>query len=122
MDDGSTVERLVGVYDADGTVLGELSYFLRARIGRAPCALCDVTHGRLRERADWRACRDQLPVPFATCRRDDQPDAVRVATGARAPVGRSARVTDRGRSRPPDPRPQRERSLEAQASGRLGKR
>ena len=65
----STVERLVGVYDADGTVLGELSYFLRARIGRAHCSLCDITHGRIRERADWRACRGRLPVRFTTYHR-----------------------------------------------------
>ena len=77
-----TVERLIGVYDADGTVLGELSYFLRARVGRAHCALCDITHGRIRERADWRACRDGLPVPFVTFHRDDQPDDVRAATSS----------------------------------------
>lgn len=80
------MQRLVGVYDADGTILGELSYFLRARVGRAHCALCDVTHGRVRERADWRAARGRLPVPFVTHHRDDQPDAVRRAAGDRSPV------------------------------------
>ena len=80
------VARLVGVYDADGTVLGELSYFLRARIGRAHCDLCDITHGKVRERADWKACRDELPVPFETFHRDDQPDEVRTAASGRAPV------------------------------------
>jgi hypothetical protein len=82
----SDVIRLIGVYDADGTVLGELSYFLRARVGRAHCALCDITHGRVRERADWRACRDELPVPFVTYHRDDQPDEVRAAASGVAPV------------------------------------
>ena len=37
VDDSSEVRRLIGVYDADGSVVGELSYFLRARIGRAHC-------------------------------------------------------------------------------------
>jgi hypothetical protein len=50
----STVESLVGVYDADGTALGELSYFLRASVGRAHCALCDVTHGRTPTRSEHR--------------------------------------------------------------------
>ena len=80
------VSRLIGVYDADGTVLGELSYFLRARVGRAHCALCDITHGRVRERDDWRAARDRLPVPFTTFHRDDQPAAIRAAAGGAAPV------------------------------------
>lgn len=76
------VVRLVGVYDADGTVLGELSYFVRARFGAAHCALCDITHGRGRERAAWQACRAQLPVPFETFHRDDLPPAVQaVASG-----------------------------------------
>jgi hypothetical protein len=77
--------RIIGVYDADGTVVGELSYFLRARLGRAHCALCDVTHGRVRERADWRAAREQLEVPFVTYHRDDQPPAVRAAAGGNLP-------------------------------------
>ncbi len=69
--------RLVGVYDAEGTLRGELSYFLRHLAGRAHCALCDVTHGRVRERAHWRELRSTLPVPFETFHRDDQPRAVR---------------------------------------------
>lgn len=80
------VDRLVGVYDADGTPMGELRYWVGARLGRAHCALCDITHGLVRERADWRACRATLSVEFATYHRDDQPDAVRAATGDRAPV------------------------------------
>jgi hypothetical protein len=84
--DPRPVVRLTGVYDADGTVFGELSYFLRARIGRAHCDLCDITHGRVRERDDWRRVRDGLPVPFETFHRDDQPADVREAAGGVAPV------------------------------------
>ena len=80
------VTRLIGVYDADGTALGELSYFLKARVGRAHCALCDITHGRVRERDDWRAERDRLPVPFTTFHRDDQPAVLRSAAGGAVPV------------------------------------
>lgn len=82
----ASVARLIGVYDADGSILGELSYFVQARIGRAHCDLCDITHGRVRERADWRAARDHLDVPFATFHRDDQPDTVRDASGGATPV------------------------------------
>ena len=80
------VTRLVGVYDADGTVVGEISYFLRACVGRAHCDLCDITHGRLRERDEWRRARDGLPVPFDTFHRDDQPEAVRAAAEGVVPV------------------------------------
>jgi hypothetical protein len=80
------ISRLVGVYDAEGTLRGELAYFVGARLGRAHCALCDITHGLLRERADWRECRDGLAVPFDTYHRDDQPVEVRTAVAGLAPV------------------------------------
>ena len=81
-----TVRRLVGVYDADGTAWGELSYWVGARLGRAHCALCDITHGSVREKATWKACRSGLPVPFATYHRNDQPEAVRAALAGRYPA------------------------------------
>lgn len=84
--DLSVVQRLVGVYDADGTLRGELTYLVGARLGRAHCSLCDITHGTLREKASWRSCRDGLPVPFDTFHRNDQPPEVRAATGDVAPV------------------------------------
>jgi hypothetical protein len=80
------IRRLVGVYNAEGTLRGELTYWVGARLGRAHCALCDITHGTLRERADWKACRAGLPVPFDTYHLDDQPEAVRAAVADRAPA------------------------------------
>jgi len=80
------VRRLVGVYDADGTLWGEVSYWIGARLGRAHCSLCDITHGSVRVRPEWVACTDALPVPFETFHRNDQPDAVRVAAHDTAPV------------------------------------
>jgi hypothetical protein len=80
-----SVQRLIGVYDADGTVRGELTYFIGARLGRAHCALCDLTHGRVRERNDWKECRAALPVPFDLYHRDDQPATARAAGGDEPP-------------------------------------
>ena len=87
-DPGSTasIRRLIGVYNADGTLRGELTYWVGARLGRAHCALCDVTHGSVRERPDWIACRAGLPVPFDTYHRNDQPPAVRELLGDRIPA------------------------------------
>lgn len=72
-----TIRRLVGVYDADHTLSGELRYWVGTRLGRAHCSLCDVTHGLVRAKRDWQEYRAGLPVPFATFHRDDQPDAIR---------------------------------------------
>ncbi len=81
-----TIARLVGIYNAEHTLRGELAYWVGARLGRAHCALCDITHGLVRERADWRECRDGLPVPFDTFHLDDQPADVRALLDGRAPA------------------------------------
>lgn len=80
------IVRLVGVYDADSTLRGELAYWVGARVGRRHCSLCEITHGLVRQRPEWKACRANLPVPFDTYHRDDQPDAIRSAAAGRAPV------------------------------------
>ena len=36
---------LYAIYDADGSILGELRYIRDKFIGKAACALCDLTHG-----------------------------------------------------------------------------
>lgn len=81
-----TIERLVGVYDADATLRGEVAYWIGARLGRRHCSLCDITHGVFRERTEWVACRAGLPIPFDTYHRDDQPDDVRAVVGDRLPA------------------------------------
>ena len=85
-DDAVRVRRLVGVYDADHSIRGEVTYWVGARLGRAHCALCDITHGMLRRRSEWNAYVAGLDVPFETFHRDDQPDEVRTASDDRVPV------------------------------------
>ena len=80
------IRRLIGVYDADGTLRGELTYWVNARFGKAHCALCDITHGLTRQKREWKECRSTLPVEFDTFHRDDQPDHVRAAANDIAPV------------------------------------
>ncbi len=38
------VTTLFGVYDADATLWGEMSYWVGARLGVRHCGLCDITH------------------------------------------------------------------------------
>jgi hypothetical protein len=78
--------RLIGVYDADSTMRGEVAYWIGARLGRRHCSLCDITHGSIRQRPEWTTCRAGLPVPFDTFHRNDQPDTTRAAAGGQAPV------------------------------------
>jgi hypothetical protein len=50
------VTRVVGVYNARGTVLGELNYLLKRTFAGEHCALCDITHNMVRRRPDWDRC------------------------------------------------------------------
>ena len=52
--------RLIGVYNADGGVVGELKYFFGHLIGIAKCELCDVTHSPIRKKASF----DKLTKTF----------------------------------------------------------
>lgn len=73
----------IGIYDADSTIIGEVSYWIGARLGRRHCSLCDITHGVFTERAEWKLCRERLHVPFVTFHRNDAPpDVLSVAEGS----------------------------------------
>jgi hypothetical protein len=75
-----TVRRLTGVYNARGTLGGELAYALGKLLGRAHCGLCDVTHGwRLRQRPEWRSSSAGLPVPLELVHIDEQTPEVAAA-------------------------------------------
>lgn len=80
------VRELVGVYDADATLWGELSYWVGARLGQRHCSLCDITHGLFSEKPEWRDCKSRLSVPFVAYHRNDQPDDVRACVGSRLPA------------------------------------
>lgn len=55
---------IVGVYHADGGLLGELRYVIGKARGTAHCAPCDVTHGLVRRKSEWdRHCREfDIPI------------------------------------------------------------
>ena len=79
--------RLIGVYNAEGTLRGELAYLIGKRFRQTHCSLCDVTHGTLREKALWRECRAGLPVTFETFHLNDAPPSVRqLISRHRAPL------------------------------------
>jgi hypothetical protein len=63
--------RLVGVYNADGSLRGELAYLFGRARGTAHCALCDITHGRLRRRSDFDEACAGLPLPLELRHRDE---------------------------------------------------
>jgi hypothetical protein len=56
--------RLVGIYNADGGVIGELKYFFGHLIGIAKCELCDITHSPIRRKASFDALALELKAQY----------------------------------------------------------
>jgi hypothetical protein len=82
----SNVVELIGVYDADSTLIGEMSYWIGARLGVTHCSLCELTHGLFTQKSEWRECAASLGVPFHTFHRDDAPADVLAAINGAFPA------------------------------------
>ncbi|UFN46329.1 hypothetical protein [Nocardioides okcheonensis] len=88
-----TVSELVGVYDAEGSLMGELSYAWGKVRGTRHCGLCDITHARVRRKPEWDAMVARLPVPIRVLHLDELDDDLRAAvarTGAPVLLARDA--------------------------------
>ena len=80
------ITALIGVYDADGTLSGELAYWVGAHLtGHRHCALCEITHGTFREKAQWRELAAGLAVPFEAVHLDERSEAVARASQGKTP-------------------------------------
>lgn len=65
---------LLGVYDADGGLRGEVTYIVGHLLHRRECALCDITH-TWRRKPEWDAMTATLGTPFTLLHRNEVTDA-----------------------------------------------
>ena len=78
--------RYFAIYDADGTLLGEVGYVLGKLAGTRHCALCDLSHGwNPRGRAQWRA-DSGLSCRLQWLHRDEQSPALAAYTAGKLPL------------------------------------
>ena len=81
--------RLIGVYNADGGVVGELKYFFGHLIGIAKCELCDITHSPIRRKASWDRLASELKaeygLDFALEHLNERSEAENKASAGREP-------------------------------------
>ena len=79
------ITRLIGVYNANGGVLGELRYAVGKLTGRAHCGLCDVTHRGVSPRNDWRELAGRFSVPITLLHLNERTEEIRQATEGGTP-------------------------------------
>jgi hypothetical protein len=60
----SGINNIIGVYHADGGILGELKYMTGKFFGKTHCALCDITHSRIGKKDAWKQCEENLGIPI----------------------------------------------------------
>lgn len=53
--------------------------------GAAHCALCDVTHGTLRKKPEWKSLVDSLDVPMEVVHLNERPPELKEATEGKTP-------------------------------------
>lgn len=82
----TVVRGLVGVYNGDGGVRGELAYVLGKLAGTTECALCDITHRGIRAHPDWKDVICELAVPFDLVHRNERTAEVTQLTGDNTPA------------------------------------
>jgi len=82
----SNITELIGVYDANSTLVGEISYWVGARFGITHCSLCELTHGLFTKKSEWKQCAESFTVPFHLFHRDDAPSDVLLALAGEFPA------------------------------------
>ena len=80
---------LIGVYNADGGLKGELNYFFGHLIGIAECTLCDVTHSPIRKKPQWNQMVSSLAkdygLGFDLVHKNERSEKVSLSTSGREP-------------------------------------
>ena len=81
--------RLIGVYNADGGLAGELSYFFGHLVGVRECKLCDITHSPFAKKREWKEFEqrllDDLGVEFVLVHKNERTAEQLAASDGREP-------------------------------------
>jgi len=89
------ITEYIGVYHADGGLVGETKYVLGHLFGRTHCALCDITHSPVRRKKQWDTFVDSLGVPFRLYHLNEMPaDVAAMVATTGSPVVLARTATD----------------------------
>jgi hypothetical protein len=77
---------LIGVYNADGGLVGELSYIVGKTFQGKHCELCDITHSPFRRKKSWDEFVNELAYPFELLHLNELPEELTAFVGEDAPM------------------------------------
>ena len=79
------IEKIYGIYHADGGIIGELSYVWGKITGTAHCSLCDITHKGISMKRDWKNFTNSLDVDFELLHLNEQTQVLADFTAGKTP-------------------------------------
>ena len=65
------VDKLVGIYNANGSLTGEIAFLFGKFTGRTECALCDITHGPFKKKSAFFSAQQTLGISFEILHLDE---------------------------------------------------
>ena len=65
------VDKLVGIYNANGSLAGEIAFLFGKFTGRTECALCDITHGPFKKKSAFFSAQQTLGISFEILHLDE---------------------------------------------------
>tara|TARA_B100000575_G_C22643068_1_gene395826 strand:+ start:77 stop:469 length:393 start_codon:yes stop_codon:yes gene_type:complete len=71
---------LICVYDADGSLLGELSYLWKKTFHSFTCSMCDITHNYISTKKKWKTAVQNCKYDISTYHLNDQPTLIKETT------------------------------------------
>ncbi len=84
------ITKLIGIYDADGGIFGEIKYFAGKIFSNKHCSLCDITHGSSKN--EWAKCEKRLPIAIDFIHLNERNSAIEEYTKGVTPcvIGKTA--------------------------------
>ena len=79
------MDKLYGVYNADGGIIGELSYVIGKIRGKVHCALCDITHKGISKKKEWKSLERKIDIPFELVHLNEQKKEFEEYTAGKSP-------------------------------------
>jgi len=77
--------KLIGIYNAEGGLTGELSYVWKKMLGANHCALCDITHSLVFPKKKWKELVDELHINIQVIHLNERAPALKSLTNGKTP-------------------------------------
>ena len=73
------------IYNAEGSLFGEINYLWKKYTSNFKCSLCDITHNIFFEKYEWKKNAQKIKVKLETIHLDEQSSTLKKITKSKTP-------------------------------------